>query len=167
MNAPDPAGRKSDEPEAAGVAGVASALPTHAEALAVIHGLSFSAADAWSANVIGLQLGLPNVFGLYDPRGAMVLVRVVADESEILTIAVIPALRRQGIARTLLDLAMDRARAMGARMMFLEVAVSNRAAQALYDRAGFRRVGRRARYYPGGADALVLRADLTGLEEPC
>ena len=146
---------------------VASAQPAHAEALAALHALSFSAADAWSANVIGLQLGLPNVFGLYDPQGAMVLVRVVADESEILTIAVIPALRRQGLARALLDLAMDRARELGAQMMFLEVAVSNHAAQALYDRAGFRRVGRRARYYPGGADALVLRADLTGLEDPC
>ncbi len=162
MNDPDQAG-----PETERAAPVASAQPAHAEALAVIHGLSFSAADAWSANVIGLQLGLPNVFGLYDARGAMVLGRVVADESEILTIAVLPALRRQGLARTLLDLAMDRARDMGALMMFLEVAVSNHAAQALYERAGFRRVGRRARYYPGGADALVLRADLTGLEEPC
>ena len=162
MNGPDQAG-----PETERAAPVASAQPAHAEALAVIHGLSFSAADAWSANVIGLQLGLPNVFGLYDARGAMVLGRVVADESEILTIAVLPALRRQGLARTLLDLAMDRARDMGALMMFLEVAVSNHAAQALYERAGFRRVGRRARYYPGGADALVLRADLTGLEEPC
>jgi ribosomal-protein-alanine N-acetyltransferase len=162
MNDTHPAERAN-----ADTATVAAALPAHADALAAIHALSFSPADAWSANVIGLQLGLPNVFGLYDARGAVVLVRVVADESEILTIAVIPTLRRQGIARALLDLAMDRARDMGARMMFLEVAVSNHAAQALYDRTGFLRVGRRARYYPGGADALVLRADLTGLEEPC
>jgi len=155
------------ERESAPTPTVALAQPCHAEALAVIHRQAFSAADAWSANVIGLQLGLPNVFGFYDSRGGMVLVRFVADESEILTIAVIPALRRRGMARALLDLAMDRARALGARMMFLEVAVSNHAAQALYERTGFRRVGRRARYYPGGADALVLRADLTGLEEPC
>lgn len=143
------------------------ARPVHAEALACIHAASFPPADAWSANVIGLQLGLPNVFGLYDERGAMILVRVVADESEVLTIAVIPSLRRQGIAAKLLRMAMDRARDSGARMMFLEVAVSNHAARTLYERNGFHRVGRRARYYPGGIDALVLRADLTGLEEPC
>jgi ribosomal-protein-alanine N-acetyltransferase len=46
--------------------------------------------------------------------------------------------------------------------MFLEVASGNQAARALYERAGFIRVGRRARYYPNGGDALVLRADLKG-----
>ena len=48
--------------------------------------------------------------------------------------------------------------------MFLEVDEDNTAASRLYDRAGFREVGRRPGYYPGAggkaAAALVLRRDL-------
>jgi ribosomal-protein-alanine N-acetyltransferase len=46
--------------------------------------------------------------------------------------------------------------------MFLEVSERNAAARALYAAAGFAEVGRRRRYYADGADALVLRRDLTG-----
>jgi ribosomal-protein-alanine N-acetyltransferase len=45
--------------------------------------------------------------------------------------------------------------------MFLEVAERNGAARALYAAAGFAAAGRRRRYYPDGADALVLRRSLT------
>jgi ribosomal-protein-alanine N-acetyltransferase len=43
----------------------------------------------------------------------------------------------------------------------LEVSANNEAARALYARAGFVEVGRRPRYYASGADALVLRLDLS------
>jgi ribosomal-protein-alanine N-acetyltransferase len=45
---------------------------------------------------------------------------------------------------------------------FLEVRPSNAAARALYERAGFRDAGLRARYYQDGEDALVMRCDLGG-----
>ena len=93
--------------------------------------------------------------------GGLVLARVVADEAEILTLAVDPRLRRQGGGRLLLRAAMDSARQRGAVAMFLEAAPSNAAALALYGSAGFVQVGRRPRYYPGGGDALVLRGPLT------
>ena len=48
----------------------------------------------------------------------------------------------------------------GAKSMFLEVSLTNIAAQALYGRMGFTQVGRRRRYYPDGADALVMRRDI-------
>jgi ribosomal-protein-alanine N-acetyltransferase len=92
----------------------------------------------------------------------MLLARITADEAEILTLAVAPAARRRGVGAALVDRAMQRAAAAGAGAMFLEVASGNQAARALYERAGFIRVGRRARYYPNGGDALVLRADLKG-----
>jgi ribosomal-protein-alanine N-acetyltransferase len=92
----------------------------------------------------------------------MLLARVTADEAEILTLAVAPPARRGGIGAALLASAMQRAAAAGAVAMFLEVASGNLPAQSLYEKAGFVRVGRRARYYPNGGDALVLRADLTG-----
>ncbi len=92
--------------------------------------------------------------------GGFVLARAVADEAEILTLAVDPLLQRQGAGRLLLRAAMHGARQRGAAAMFLEVAPSNAAALALYGAAGFAQVGRRPRYYPGGGDALVLRGPL-------
>jgi len=41
-----------------------------------------------------------------------------------------------------------------------DVEESNTPARRLYARAGFREVGRRPGYYPGGKGALVLRRDL-------
>ena len=88
----------------------------------------------------------------------MVLLRVAADEAEILTIGV--AARRQGIARALMAAALERARAQGARTMFLEVAADNGAARGLYEMLGFAPAGLRQGYYAGGADALLLRLEL-------
>ena len=85
---------------------------------------------------------------------------MAADEAEILTIAVAPAAHRQGIGAALLAAAMAQAALRGAAAMFLEVAEGNAAARALYAAAGFRQSGRRRRYYPDGADALVLRRSL-------
>jgi [ribosomal protein S18]-alanine N-acetyltransferase len=133
------------------------ATPAHAAAMAAIHAASFPARERWGTDAMALQLGLPGVFGLIDPAGALVLARVVADEAEILTLAVTPPLRRQGRARSLLEAAISEAAARGAKTLFLEVSVSNAPARALYGAAGFVEVGRRPRYYPGGADALIMR----------
>jgi len=132
----------------------------HAAALAAIHAASFPPAEQWGADAMALQLGLPGAFGLYHLGGGMVLARTVADEAEILTIAVMPERRRGGLGAGLLRAAMAGAAARGAHGMFLEVAVTNLAARGLYERHGFVKVGERPRYYPGGGDALVLRAAL-------
>jgi ribosomal-protein-alanine N-acetyltransferase len=55
---------------------------------------------------------------------------------------------------------MNRAAAQGAVAMFLEVAVTNTAARALYAAHGFTEAGLRRRYYSDGTDALVLRSTL-------
>ena len=85
----------------------------------------------------------------------------MAGEAEILTIAVDPAARRQGIATRLLATFLAEARARNAESVFLEVATDNAAARALYAAAGFRTAGVRRDYYltPQGhrVDALVLR----------
>jgi len=52
------------------------------------------------------------------------------------------------------------AAAMGASAIFLEVSTGNRAALALYARAGFTPIGRRPGYYSDRSDALVLRLDV-------
>ncbi len=92
-----------------------------------------------------------------------ILCRLIAGEAEILTLAVRPSDRRAGLATALVEAAAALAAAQ-AEAMFLEVAVDNAAAIALYEKAGFERVGRRAGYYGraegGSVDALVMRRPL-------
>jgi ribosomal-protein-alanine N-acetyltransferase len=130
------------------------------EVLAAIHAASFPPAEAWGRNVFDLQLAMPNVFSLLHETGGLILVRVAADEAEILTLAVIPRSRRGGLGSLLLRQATSAAKAMGARAVFLEVSVANIAAQSLYTKAGFVQAGRRPNYYLDTSDALVLRLDL-------
>jgi ribosomal-protein-alanine N-acetyltransferase len=140
--------------------GIVVATPAHAGVMAAIHRAAFIAAEAWSRDVMLLQLELPGTFGLVHPAGGMILARVAADEAEILTLAVVADRRRRGTGAALLRAAMDRAAGMGAVSMFLEVAVTNHAARALYAAHGFTAAGTRRRYYSDGTDALILRSTL-------
>jgi len=69
---------------------------------------------------------------------------------------------RAAIGRQLLDLHLRRLAWFGTRTVFLEVDANNAPALRLYERAGFRRIGRREGYYPAGrgSAALILRRDL-------
>jgi ribosomal-protein-alanine N-acetyltransferase len=142
------------------------ATAAHAAALAEIHAAAFPPRERWGADAMALQLALPGVIALLDPRGAMIMARIAADEAEILTLAVHPDARRQGIARTLLAEAANLVAAHGAKALFLEVALRNTAARALYTEAGFLEVGRRRRYYADGDDALVMRRALSPADPP-
>jgi ribosomal-protein-alanine N-acetyltransferase len=137
------------------------ATRAHVAALAAIHAMAFPPHEAWGEDAIALQLAMPGVLGLLHARGGMILIRVTEDEAEVLTLAVAPEARRQGVAGALLAAAMAAAREQAARTMVLEVAIGNAAARALYERAGFVEAGRRPRYYADGGDALILRARLS------
>lgn len=128
--------------------------------MAAIHAAAFPVGARWSKDAIALQLGLVGAFGLIDGAGAFVLARVAADEAEILTLATLPEARRQGLARGLLQAALDKSGARGARAMLLEVGEENLAARALYRGARFIEVGRRADYYGPGRAALILRGEI-------
>jgi ribosomal-protein-alanine N-acetyltransferase len=142
-------------------AAIQPASTAHAEVFAAIHRAAFPRAEAWSRDVMLLQLEVPATFGLLHPLGGMILARVAADEAEILTLAVSPEHRRHGIGAALLGTAMRRAAVLGAVSMFLEVAVTNDAARALYAAHGFTEAGLRRHYYIDGTDALVLRSTLS------
>jgi ribosomal-protein-alanine N-acetyltransferase len=133
--------------------------PAYAPVLAAIHALAFTR-ERWDAATFQQQLEMHGVLGLLDSRGGMILLRVAADEAEILTLGTVPAMRRRGVAAGLLADALHRAAALGARSAFLEVETGNTPALRLYAGAGFTEVGRRRAYYANGADALVLRAEL-------
>jgi ribosomal-protein-alanine N-acetyltransferase len=116
--------------------------------------------EAWSRSDLAHLLAMPGGFGLIARmfegglagldamRGVgFSLCRVVRDESELLSIGVAPHYRQRGVAGSLLRASMERCRIIGARQMFLEVAVDNLEAQRLYLNHGFERVGTRPDYY--------------------
>lgn len=128
--------------------------------MALLHCRAFPPHERWGADAIGLQLGMFGAFGWISPAGGVIIARAVADEAEVLTLAVDPASQRQGIGRALLERAAATAQERGAQAIFLEVAADNAPAQALYAALGFAAVGCRRGYYPSGGDALVLRRRL-------
>ncbi len=91
-----------------------------------------------------------------------VVARRMADEMEILNVAVDAAFRRRGVASRLLEAALELGRASGTKRAFLEVRASNAGAIAFYKCQGFAPAGRRPRYYSDPPeDALVLSRLLT------
>jgi [ribosomal protein S18]-alanine N-acetyltransferase len=89
--------------------------------------------------------------------------QAVTEEAEIFSVGVADSFRRNGVGRALVTSLCVSMAALGAKSAFLEVAVDNPGAIALYDAAAFEIVGRRKEYYrdPGGAriDALIMRLD--------
>lgn len=128
-----------------------------ARALADLHAEAFDA--PWSADAFADLLGQAGVW-LEGEADGFILIRAVADETEILTLAVRPSARRKGLGGRLVEAASARAATLGAARMFLEVAEDNAPARGLYGALGFKAAGRRRRYYarPDGpaADALIL-----------
>ena len=133
---------------------------------AALHGAS-GFHEPWNAHAFAELLAMPGTAGSLalagDEPAGLVLWRVAADEAEILTICALPERRRGGIGRFQLDGAIDAVSAAGARRLFLEVAVDNAAAIALYRAFGFSEEGRRPRYYQGPdgpVDALILACNI-------
>ena len=85
---------------------------------------------------------------------------MMADESHLTSIAVRKSHQHQGIGELLLISIIKISLQMKAQMVTLEVRVSNRGAQALYEKYGFKTVGTRRRYYTdNGEDAVIMTTD--------
>lgn len=139
-----------------------------ADALARLHAQGFY--RGWPREDFAAYLADPDATPAYVACDAkrriagFAMLRLAADEAELMTIAVAPKWRGKGVAAALLragfeDLLMSRA-----RRLYLEVAADNGPALALYRRHGFAEIGRRDGYYarPDGkpATALVMSRDL-------
>ncbi len=137
--------------------------------LAALQAVAFgdqAGAELWEPRGLESLLATPGCLGLVAEAGGQPLgfglARLAAGEAEVLSLGVMPAARRLGLGRALLDALVTRARTQGVGSLYLEVAADNPGAIGLYKAAGFRSVGRRNRYYlrPGGSvDALVLCLD--------
>lgn len=136
------------------------------EALAALHTRCFAHTPRpWTAAEFAALLGQAAALVVTRPEG-FALGRIAGPEAELLTLAVDPAARRQGVARALVAAFEAQAAARGGGVAFLEVAETNMAARALYAELDYREAGRRPGYFtrPDGPaiDALVLRKSLAG-----
>ena len=82
--------------------------------------------------------------------------RQVADEAEVLNVAVAPSSRRKGQASALLKAALEEFRTRGVRRVYLEVRESNLAARAFYAKHGFSQTGKRLNYYRKPEEAAIV-----------
>jgi ribosomal-protein-alanine N-acetyltransferase len=126
--------------------------------------------EAWTRAQCAGLLPMPGVWLTLAREGGTILgfalARFVADEAELLLLAVRAQLQRRGIGRILIEDFEEAARARGALRLHLEVREGNHAL-SLYERAGFGLVGRRRDYYSGQKgdryDALTLAKSVRNL----
>ena len=139
--------------------------PAAAKLLAEIHGESFD--TQWNEKTFRELLNSPGTKAILissqnNPTG-FVLFRKAADEAEIITICTRPAIRQKGLAKLLMQHMENLLKKDGVKSLFIEVAVSNPAALALYASCGFKEAGLRKNYYERGdgtrEDALIMRKD--------
>lgn len=110
----------------------------------------------WSKEQISAEIG--NI-ALVAEDGRIVgylFARQVLDEVELLSLAVVPESRGQGIGKRLLSELIALVKAGQAVKIFLEVRESNSSAIRLYEKTGFRRFSIRKAYYQDGEDAVVM-----------
>jgi ribosomal-protein-alanine N-acetyltransferase len=95
-----------------------------------------------------------------EPIVGFVGVWLTLDEAHIVTIAVRESHRGRGIGELLLIAAIALATLNDQDVVTLEVRASNQAAQALYEKYGFRKIGTRRRYYSDNQeDAVIMTTD--------
>ena len=139
-------------------------MPAHLKAVARVERAAYN--YPWSQAVFRdcLLAGYHNfvleVGGVVTGYGIM---SIAAGEAHILNLCVHPASQRMGYGRQLLNALLARTEESEAELVYLEVRPSNEAAFALYETAGFSRIGIRPSYYQarnGREDAVVLAATL-------
>lgn len=130
-----------------------------------IYGLSFD--NRWNVHDFEQLMTQSCVFalGFGVPLKGFIVVRHVADESEIITLAVSPPARGNGIATNLLCRTIGELIPLAIAQMFIEVAENNKEALGLYFKFGFKIVSRRQNYYNLSrltkVDALVMALNLS------
>lgn len=159
-------GRRSDGAAVPGGVRIAPLAMTDVADVAALEARVFP--DPWSADSFLAEVERKPDIGhslvVRDGAGELVAYAVVwfiVDEIHIGNIAVAPEQQGRGLGRRLLEHVLSEGRARDMVFATLEVRPSNRAALALYERFGFRKVAVRKNYYHNDReDALVLAVAL-------
>ena len=127
--------------------------------IALLEALCF--ADAWSKTLLEREWDNPVAhYVVWEEEGGVQAYAgtwLIVDEAHITNLAVHPHSRRKGIAKQMMLGLMQVAKQTNhSQGMTLEVRASNDAALFLYESLDFVVVGRRARYYQDGEDALIM-----------
>lgn len=113
--------------------------------------------EAWTPSQSLGMIALPGVWFSIAWSGnrpvGFALARAVADEAELLLLAIRPAARRSGIGTALVRSIAADAHERGADVLHLEVRANNEAVR-LYRNEGFKKIGERRDYYRGNDGKL-------------
>lgn len=138
------------------------AFKKDADLLAAIHQECFP--NYWNISQFNNFFVVDGTRALLADAVGMMVYRLYPEEAEIITLAVLPTYRRQGLARRMLEHALKEAGEKGCKHIFLDVEDGNAAAISLYENHGFSQVRRRKLYYRKTdgtyTDALVMRRKL-------
>jgi len=122
--------------------------------------------DAWSEQTWWAELaGRPRRSYVIGEQSGTVVgyagVDCGGEVADVMTIAVAPAARGQGLGTVLLHWLIAEAQRCGAEHLMLEVRADNVVAQRLYRATGFSTLSVRRNYYqPGDVDAIIMRMHL-------
>ncbi|MDJ0514083.1 MAG: GNAT family N-acetyltransferase [Methyloceanibacter sp.] len=152
---------------------IREATALDAALFAALHAASFETpgtahqTGAWNETAMAQFIAGPSTLCLFATLGGkntapagLLVARAAGDEADLITIGVNPKMRQRGVGRALLQHAVSALKAVGVRLLFLEVDEENQPALALYRGLGAEAVGSRPRYYENGGNAALLRLDL-------
>ncbi len=136
-----------------------------ADVFADIHSFCFE--KGWNESTMRQLLLMPGALGLIAYEGNIPVGFIVyaysTDQADIVSLGVLPSFRGKKISDELMKTSFKELQKKGVKEVFLEVAVNNLHAIALYERSGFENVGKRLNYYVRGdvkTDALIMKSVL-------
>lgn len=140
--------------------------PSHLEEVLAIEAVS--SLEPWSHSMFLQEMTQASsrcfiIRGAGEPAVAVegfICFRAVADESELLNLAVHPEHRRKGVGKTLMQFYIDFCRRKNIRKLYLEVNSSNQAALSLYRSFSYKAVGTRPKFYQHRFDALQMMKEI-------
>ena len=130
-------------------------LESESKKLALIHSLCFEKyPPPYSEHTIQGFLKDKNYHFVKEEEKGLALARVIENVSELITLAVVPEFRRNGIANKLLCELIEKIKILGANQFTLEVAENNTPAINLYRKFNFQSLHRRKNYFSHKKDRL-------------
>lgn len=142
---------------------IVSMTAAHVAAVAELEKICFGT-EAWHEQSVASELENELSFWLVAMDGetlaGYVGSQTVLGETDMMNVAVHPDFRRKGIAESLILELVEALKERKSHCLMLEVRASNFGAIKLYEKLGFREVGRRKNYYRNPReDALILRKE--------